>query len=167
MANSANLLSGVTSGNFSVAFTYEPGRNAITSVENKVGTTTVSQFTYTNNALGQRTARSQSGSAFAAPATEDFGYNAKGEVTSSTHSLDALRDTLYAYDGIGNRNEATIGGTTTAYTANALNQYTDLTPSNLPTFTPTYDFDGNLLSDGAGKRFVWDGDSRPECNASA
>jgi RHS repeat-associated protein len=129
-------------------------------VENKVGTTTVSRFTYTNNALGQRTARSQSGSAFTAPATEDFGYNAKGEVTGSSHSVDALRNTLYAYDGIGNRNEATFGGTSTAYTANALNQYSDLTPSNLPTFTPTYEFDGNMVSDGAGKRLVWDGQNR-------
>ncbi len=160
VANSANLLSGVTSGNIAVAYTYETGRNAINSVENKVGTTTVSRFTYTNNALGQRTARSQSGSAFTAPATESFGYNAKGEVTDSSHSVDALRNTIYAYDGIGNRNEATIGGTTTAYTANALNQYSDLTPSNLPTFTPSYDFDGNMVSDGAGKRLVWDGENR-------
>jgi RHS repeat-associated protein len=156
--NSASLLSGVTSGNYSVTYSYEPGRNAITSVTNAKGNTTVSAFTYTNNALGQRTARSQGGTAFAGAATESFGYNAKGEVTSSTHSGNSTRNTAFDYDGIGNRNWAAFAGGNTTYTANVLNQYSEVdlgTP-----VTPTYDDDGNMLSDGAGKRLVWDGENR-------
>lgn len=156
--NSAGLVSGVTSGGNSVAYSYEPGRNAITGIENKVGSTTVSHFTYTNNALGQRTTRSQSGTAFAAAATESFGYNAKGEVTSSAHSADSARNTAFDYDAIGNRNEAIFGGVTTSYTANALNQYTEINPGTA--VTPAYDDDGNMTSDGAGKRLVWDGENR-------
>ena len=156
--NSASLLSGVTSGNFAVTYSYEPGRNAIRSVENKVGATTVSAFTYTNNALGQRTARSQSGTAFAGAATESFGYNAKGEVTSSTHSGNSTRNTAFDYDGIGNRNWAAFAGGNTTYTANVLNQYSEVDLGTQA--TPTYDNDGNMLSDGAGKRLVWDGENR-------
>jgi RHS repeat-associated protein len=158
VANSANLLSGVTSGNFSVAYIYEPGRNAITSVTNAVGNTTVSAFTYTNNALGQRTARSQSGNAFGSNATESFGYNAKGEVISSTHSGNSTRNTAFDYDGIGNRNWAAFAEGNTTYTANALNQYSEIDPGT--PVSPTYDDDGNMLTDGSDKNLVWDGENR-------
>jgi RHS repeat-associated protein len=157
-ANSANLVSGVTNGTKTISYTYETGRNAVTGIENKVGSTTVSNYTYTNNRLGQRTARSQSGTVFAASATESFGYNAKGEVTSSAHSADTTRNTLFNYDGIGNRNAASFAGGNTTYTANALNQYTEINPGTA--VTPTYDDDGNMVSNGAGKRLVWDGENR-------
>ena len=148
----------MTTGAKTVAYTYEPGRNAITSITNEVGSTTVSAYTYTNNALGQRTARSQSGAAFAASASETFGYNSKGEVTSTTHDVDTARDTAFAYDGIGNRNTATFAGLTTDYTANLLNQYTEVDPGTPA--TPTYDDDGNLIGNGTDREFSYDGENR-------
>ena len=118
----------------------------------------MSNYAYANNVLGQRTARSQSGTAFAAAATESFGYNAKGEVVNSAHSVESARNTAFDYDGIGNRSEATFGGVTTAYTANTLNQYTEIDPGT--PVMPSYDDDGNMTSDGAGKTLVWDGENR-------
>ncbi len=158
VANAPNLLSSVTTGARTVTYTYEPGRNAITSITNEVGSTTVSAYTYTNNAIGQRTARSQSGTAFAASASETFGYNSKGEVTSTTHDVDTARDTAFAYDGIGNRNTATFAGLTTDYTANLLNQYTEVDPGTPA--TPTYDDDGNLIGNGTDREFSYDGENR-------
>jgi YD repeat-containing protein len=157
--SNSNLVSGVTNGVTSVTYGYEAGRDLITSLENKSGSTTVSHYTYANNRLGQRTERSQSGSAFTAAATETFGYNGTGELISSTHSADTTRDTSFAYDGIGNRQNASFGGVTTAYTANGLNQYASITASLNP-ITPSYDTDGNMTSDGASKTLVYDGENR-------
>jgi len=156
--NGGNLVSSVTSGNRTVNYAYEPGRDLITGLENKVGNNTVSSYSYTNNRLGQRTARGQTGSAFATAATESFGYNARGELISSSHSATPARNTAFDYDAIGNRNTATFGGGNTTYTANALNQYTTINPGSA--IAPTHDLDGNMLSDGAGKNLVWDGENR-------
>jgi RHS repeat-associated protein len=156
----SNLVSGVTSGNRTVSYGYETGRNLVTSIENKVGATTVSQFTYFNNALGQRETRTQGGTAFAATATETFGYNGKGELETSTHSGIPARNTSYGYDGIGNRNTATFGGATTTYTPNTLNQYTAV--SSAPQ-APTYDPDGNQETDFGSPgalHLVYDGENR-------
>ena len=70
-----------------------------------------------------------------------FAYNARGEVTNATIDSAAWS---YAYDHIGNRETATAPSGTTAYAANALNQYTAV-----DSWTPSYDADGNLLGDGA------------------
>jgi hypothetical protein len=47
--------------------------------------------------------------------------------------------------------------TNSAYTANALNQYTDITTST--TANPVYDADGNIVDDGT-KTLEWDGENR-------
>lgn len=60
----------------------------------------------------------------------------------------------FLYDGIGNRLTAQKGTDTTAYTPNALNQYTAIDG-----IEPVYDADGNLFSDGKN-RYHWDAENR-------
>ncbi len=49
----------------------------------------------------------------------------------------------YAYDNIGNRQQATEGNDVTVYDANALNQYTAITENGTAAFAPQFDADGN------------------------
>ena len=82
----------------------------------------------------------------ASPAFEAYGYNGRSEVVSSAryrgeNTADTSkplhgRARAYAYDAIGNRTSSSTPGapsTSSAYTANALNQYTSRTvPGTLP-----------------------------------
>ena len=69
----------------------------------------------------------------------------------------------FGYDGIGNLRQSTFNAATNAYTANCLNQYTmvgRVVPNAPPsTVEPTYDLDGNMLSDGV-LSFTYDAASR-------
>ena len=129
----------------SVSRTYESSRNLLTQVKN-MGTNLVSQFDYSNDAVGRRTARLDSTSRPSVQ-TNMFGYNSKSELT--TAAMDT-NDYGYAYDPIGNRTDYTNictanGGSTNVltYLANALNQYTNI--HNGVVVEPTYDLDGNML----------------------
>lgn len=157
LANSL-LRSSVSSAVHVSTWTYETHRNVIASLENKVGTATVSKFDYTVNSLGQRTARANTGTAFGTASTDNFTYNAKGEVTGSTNATLTARDQSFAYDDIGNRLTSTTTGGTTNYTANGLNQYTAIASS-----TPAYDPDGNQTSTGLGQAYIWDAENRLIC----
>ena len=135
----SDLVSGMTSSSgFLWTRAYEAGRSLITSVENRFGETVISRYDYTNDELGRRVSRADSGLAFANPAFDAYSYNVRSEVTgaqryhgtdvSDTSTVYGGRQFGYSYDPIGNRTSAseTIGGETLAkaYTANALNQYT-------------------------------------------
>ena len=133
--------------------------------------TPVSALVYAVNNVGQRTSVTSIGSAFAAPTGWAWGYDALGQVTSATHATQAGFTRGYAYDDIGNRKQSSTGAPgsalTTAYTPNALNQYTAIQPPNpAPAIAPTHDFDGNQLTGyrapatGAGMTFEWDGENR-------
>lgn len=64
LANS-NLLSTVTRpNNVNTTWSYEANRNLVTGVENKLNNTVISNYAYTNDALGRRTAMARSGSVF-------------------------------------------------------------------------------------------------------
>jgi RHS repeat-associated protein len=146
-----DLLSGMSaSSGFLWTRAYESGRSLITSVENSFGETVISRYNYTNDELGRRTSRADSGLAFAAqptygdpatvemPAYNAYSYNTRSEVTGAARrwgtpgaSGDLVLGQQYAYefDGIGNRITAAEGDTdrTASYTANELNQYTQRT----------------------------------------
>ena len=65
--------------------------------------------------------------------------------------------------GIGNRNTAAERGTNFAYTANALNQYTNIL-SGIAPFSPTYDLDGNqtlIRTSTDTWRVTYNGENRP------
>ena len=140
--------------NLSANFSYESGRNLITAVENKYGTTTVSKYEYTNNALGNRTVRAQSGSAFSASDTINYTYNNRSEITGATAQINTAYNYAYGFDPIGNRLTANLAGTSYGYTANSLNQYTLVNA-----IVPTYDVDGNMLTNGSWT-YTWNGENR-------
>ena len=132
---------------------------------NTTGGAVISSYTYAVNKLGQRTSVQQAGSAFSSvPAFNIYGYDSLGQVTSAKRfaggTLAAPTNPVVgqqfalAYDSIGNRKSATDGVTATAYTPNAINQYTKVNAA-----VPTYDADGNLLTDGV-QTCQWDGENR-------
>ena len=104
-----------------------------------------------NDAVGRRTLRIDAGSAVS---TNVFGYNSRSELTT------ALMDAnLFAWelDPIGNRVSDSSNSVTHSYTANALNQYTQITNGGLRTLV--YDLDGNLTNDGVFA-YSWDSENR-------
>jgi RHS repeat-associated protein len=146
--------------NLTTEYTYESNRNLIDYVENKYNTTTISRYDYTNDAIGRRTAMEKSGTAFSATDTINYSYNDRSELTGA----DAVTDTNYnfgfSYDAIGNRatysTDETGSTVTSSYTSNNLNQYTAVTN---PTLAPTYDDDGDMLTNG-NWTYTWNAENR-------
>ena len=150
LANS-DLVAQLTRPNgVNTAWSYEQHRDLVTQVQNG----SVSTFGYANNAIGNRTAMSRSGSAFTAPDTLTYGYNSRSEVISAQSNADSTYNYAYSFDPIGNRLTASLAGQSFSYTANALNQYTAVN-----TEQPTYDADGNMLTRD-GWTQVWNGENR-------
>jgi RHS repeat-associated protein len=161
-ANS-NLLSTVTGPIHTVTNTYEPNRDILDVKENKAGTSVVSRYDYTVNAIGQRSNVAQTGTAFAGSRDIAWGYDSLGQVTSADSTIPGL-DRAYAFDMIGNRlktAESLTLPTANNYTVNALNQYTAI-----GTLNPAHDADGNMTSGplpanvSANSTLVWDGENR-------
>jgi RHS repeat-associated protein len=147
-----DLLSGWSSpSGFAVTRTFEAHRDLLIAVSNRYNGGTVSAFDYINDAIGRRTQRIDSGSA---TATNAFGYNPRSELTSAAMGTNAYG---YAYDPIGNRTAATNNAEALTYSANALNQYTNITAGTVQ--VPQYDLDGNLTNYN-GWSFAWDGENR-------
>jgi YD repeat-containing protein len=69
-----------------------------------------------------------------------------------------LSNVSYAYDPIGNRTGATNGAAAFSYSANALNQYSNL-QSTAYSLQPSYDPDGNMLTNGPWA-YTWDAENR-------
>ena len=62
-ADSGSLIGSITGPEHEVTNAWESTRNALLSKENRVGSTVVSKYEYTVNALGQRSGVTQSGTA--------------------------------------------------------------------------------------------------------
>lgn len=92
---------------------YEGGRNLIAAVTNFQGANMLASYAYGSDVLGRRVVRNG----------DTFAYNARSELTNATVSADVYG---YGYDGIGNLLFSAIGTATNTYSANALNQYTNL-----------------------------------------
>ena len=134
--------------NAKAIWAYEPTRDLLARVTNTINGTVASQYTYTNDLLGRRTAIAKSGFMMAAEETQPYGYNVRDELISGQAKT-------YAYDDIGNR---TIAEGKT-YAANNLNQYTAIDD-----FTPQYDDDGNqtLIKTETGVwSVVYNAENRP------
>ena len=140
--------------------TYEPGRDAIASVTNRVGLNhdkLLSQYGYAINADGQRISRTTThgGATF----TDAFGFDPDtGGLISSKRAASVDADHTYAFDKIGNR-EVTVSGAETpiTYQPNALNQYLSIEGDS--SISLTHDADGNLTRRG-DRTFTWDADNR-------
>ena len=68
----------------------------------------------------------------------------KGEPAERTHVTNATYTRSFQQDGIGNRTQKVAGTTTTTYTNDILNQYTQIAGVN--TDNPTHDDDGNTTT---------------------
>jgi RHS repeat-associated protein len=166
----SNLLAQVTGPVHTVTNTWELDRDVLDAKENKVGSVTVSKLDYSVNAIGQRTALSQTGTAFASVRGIAWGYDSYGQVTSADSTL-ATQDRAYQYDAIGNRKKSATSLTLPAtdnYTSNSLNQYSSLSIPNpqSPISNPIYDLDGNATSyplpvlPNTNSTLTWDGENR-------
>ena len=141
---------------------YEPHRDLLTSISNSAAqasqpVSVVSAFDYTNDPLGRRVSRRDSGPAFNQPQENLFGYNPRSEVTSAAMYTNTY---AYAYDPIGNRTRSSANAADTLYDSNALNQYAGIASAPGAPVTPVYDPDGNTASDGRGWHYMWDAENR-------
>jgi RHS repeat-associated protein len=175
----SNLLASVTKSGtptIQTTHTWEANRKVLDVKENKVGSTVISSYDYSVNALGQRTAVDTAGTAFAAGERDrTWSYDALGQVTAESDANNTAYHRGFSYDAIGNRLASIEGNTdptqpgATTYTPTALNQYSQISVPSVPSVVPTYDADGNQLASqirplGASSLesclFVWDGENR-------
>jgi len=117
--------------------------NRVETVTGVAGAATVASFDYENNTLSQRTRIDLADGSYWV-----YGYNANGEVVSgikydNTGTPISGQSFGYQFDGIGNRELASVDSTQTDYSANLLNEYTEIDPGT--PVVPAYDADGNLL----------------------
>ena len=93
------------------------------------------------------TVRTNAASAFDSPDTNSYLFNARSELTSATAAVDSDYRYGYNFDDIGNRTTSSERGTEMSYSANLLNQYTNIEYSAVSPATcylsPIYDVDGN------------------------
>ena len=160
-------------GSGSAYYTYEPHRDLLTQVQNYINGGVISQYDYTNDALGRRTAITRSGSMMTESRTDAYGYNDRNELVSGTKDTAATNLTEYAYqyDDIGNRLSSLDLGTNRTYIANSLNQYTlvgrtvhSAPQGDVEEFSPQFDDDGNqtLIQTSTGIwRVQYNGENRP------
>jgi len=133
---------------------------------NTFGTATISDFNYDNDAVGRQISRTDTTQSLIE--TNAFGYNLRSEVTNTTMVENTYSDN---YDPIGNRLQSTVdsgqSAVTNSYTANGLNQYTNITGGVVS--APTYDLDGNMTflpstsgggAGGEGWHCQWDAENR-------
>ena len=131
-----------------VRWEYEPQRDLLTIVSNA----THSTFRYTYDGAGRRVSKND----------ERYGYNARGELILATNIVDGTAF-AYAYDDIGNRLSSYEFGTNATYTANNLNQYTEIVRGGIAEH-PQFDADGNQtdITTGTGRWLVeYNGENRP------
>ncbi|WP_035600595.1 RHS repeat-associated core domain-containing protein [Haloferula sp. BvORR071] len=162
----------------SVTKMYHATRDALQSISNLSGVNNPSTFDYNYNAIGQREGVGLSSGFGATSEWISWGYDAKGQVVSADSDAGTAGtsdDRFYSYDQIGNRIQSRVGtatstgGTaTTNYYADAgatssggsaLNQYGSIV-TGVNAADPVHDDDGNLVDDGAGWDYAWDGENR-------
>jgi RHS repeat-associated protein len=109
----------------------------LTQMKHAKGITTLAQFDYTLDSVGNRTQKAATGSI--PNRTEDCDYDAVDQVASADYGG---RAETFHYDGVGNRTSvADSSAGTTSYTANSLNQYTAVGGGGA-----SHDANGNLTA---------------------
>jgi len=123
----------------------------LTDITHKNGGTVLARSAYTLDVLGRRTAQTREDGI-----TETYGYDTTSQLTSANYGSNSplakaaspVTRENFTYDVLGNRTQVgrvvpNAPSTTTAYTANALNQYTQVAGVAF-----AYDANGNLTNDG-------------------
>lgn len=161
--DSESRLASVTSGTASTAYTYDAAGNLVRKA-NSNGT--VTEYTYENSMLASITNKGAGGAVLSlfAYTYDEYGnissmtdkngtwhytYDKSGQLTKTVSPDGDI--TEYAYDLSGNRTSVTVNGNNTAYTANSLNQYTQISDKPL-----SYDADGNMILDAEGGAYEYD-----------
>ena len=133
-------------------------RALVTNIVSSVNGNPVETLAYEYDALDRPVARN----------ADTFGYNGRSEVVFSRRGAENAEDE-YSYDDIGNLlNSASGSAVTNSYTANELNQYTEvqeLSASSASLREIYHDLDGNMLSDGT-LTFAYDAAGRLETVSS-
>ena len=114
-----------------LSYTYDEDNNVLSKTDT-INTTQSQTYTYDN--LNELT-----------------GYN-EGVISSGTIASPISSQSL-VYDALGNMTSNTVdGGTAQTLAANAQNQYTSVSGAT----TPTYDNNGNMTTDSAGLKYIYD-----------
>ena len=103
------------------------------------------------------------GVAFAAARSDDYGYNARGELVSAVEP-DLGEEYAYAYDDIGNRLASEEPESAKTYVANELNQYTAIADDAGVVENPVFDLDGNqtrIATKTGTWNVAYNGENRP------
>ena len=148
--------------NMSLTLSYEAQRDLLTGMVYKRSNTTVATRSYEYDTLGRPTSRSTAKDGITH--SDVFHYTKRSELVNA--NLNGVQH-CYDYDNIGNRRQAIEGSNYSQYTANNLNQYTDIYGSvngQEFDFTPTFDDAGNqtLVKTSTGIwSVVYDAENRP------
>ena len=158
--NGTNLLHKLTKpNNMTLTQTYEATRDLLTGMAYHRGSALVAQREYTYDILGRPTARNTARNG--QTMNDTFAHNTRSELVEATVSG---KNYEYAYDNIGNRQQATEGEDVTVYDANALSQYTAISENGASAFVPQFDADGNqtLIKTSTGIwSAVYNAENRP------
>ncbi|WP_145234608.1 putative Ig domain-containing protein [Urbifossiella limnaea] len=131
-------------------YAYDAAGNVEHLVNYLPGGAVLSRFDYGYDASGRRTSMTTLAGTFT------YGYDALGQLVRVEHPDG--RVVVYDYDAAGNRRRVTDDGVETDYTANDLNQYTQVGG-----VTYTFDADGNLKSkteNGVTTTYAFDAENR-------
>ena len=137
LANSDLKASLAYPNGLTASWTYD-ANNQLLQVRNATPTNVISQFDYTYDAAGRRTAIAKSGIAIGdlSGSVDAYTYNARSELTSARRTKNGQPvqgfSEDFAYDPIGNRKTSSTynekgEAQTSTYQANNLNQYTSRT----------------------------------------
>jgi RHS repeat-associated protein len=122
---------------------YDSAGQLLTITNSSPAGSSLSYFDYTYDSRGRRT---QMATRYG---TWTYGYDDSGQLTNaalvSTSTNVPSQNLAYTYDALGNRMVAVENGVTSVYTANNLNQYTQVGANTL-----LYDADGSLTQEMAG-----------------
>jgi len=115
-------------------------------VLHQAGSTILDGASYSYDAAGNRTAKTDQ----ASNVTSSYGYDALYQLTGVTQGAGTTES--YTYDPVGNRlTSLSVPG----YNYNSSNQLTSTSSGSY-----TYDANGNTLSDASGKSYTWDFENR-------
>ena len=118
-------------------FVYD-SNSRLTSLQHKLGLTTLSDFSYTYDNVGNHTAMNTTRSSLTVNNSLNYVYDNIYQLTQATRPLPAQPDETFNYDPLGNR--LLSDGQTTNSTIGQANRLLDDSE-----FTYTYDNNGNLI----------------------
>jgi len=148
----ANRMTTATLPNGVVSTSTYDNANRLTGISHVKGGTTLASATYTVDAVGNRSDRTD------LAGTQTYSYDNLYRLTSVTYP--GPTTTTYSYDAFGNRTQKVDSSGTTSYAYDDADRLTSVTPpSPAPVISYTWDNNGNLTNRGSDS-FSWDYEDR-------